>query len=262
MPNPRTDSPRRLAEALEPLVPRSSIRAVSMLQNVSKALVEVSAAKYLGRGAAAKQQIASHRASKIVPGLGIQVEVHGEPPADENGPTLVLTNHRSYLDIPVLLSLYPTSFLAKQEVRKWPLFGKIAEDIGTVFVERDKRSSRKQALASVAEQLRDNTRLTAFPEGTTFQGPLHAPLRHGLFHLAADANLKIKLGVLNWMPQEAAWIGDDTFVTHFSRTMKHRTLFVEVVFGPTLQGNDGSELHAETTQWMTEQLSRLNREKP
>src|SRR6185503_19627542 len=85
--------------------------------------------------------------------LGIQVNVQGTP--SSQGSLLLVGNHISYVDIPLLMStVINSSFVAKQELRFWPVFGAAAKRIDTVFVQRNSGASRKSARRSVAEALR------------------------------------------------------------------------------------------------------------
>src|SRR5262249_50397105 len=112
--------------------------------------------------------------------LGIKIVVYGAPSAQS--PVLFLSNHTSYLDIPVLGSILPASFVAKSEVASWPFFGFLAKVQNTVFVERrpvraaEKRSQLEQHLAKQHD-------LILFPEGTSSAGLTVLPFKSTLFHI-------------------------------------------------------------------------------
>jgi hypothetical protein len=65
---------------------------------------------------------------------GIKVQVRGK--RSDVTPTLFVCNHVSYLDIEVMGSLVPTSFVAKAEVATWPFFSTLAKAQRTIFIER------------------------------------------------------------------------------------------------------------------------------
>ncbi len=83
--------------------------------------------------------------------LGVRVTVHGPPVAGQGG--LLVANHVSWLDIPVLSSILPVSFVAKAEVAGWGMVGTLARLQRTVFVDRTRRSATAPAISAVAERL-------------------------------------------------------------------------------------------------------------
>ncbi|MGF1608127.1 MAG: lysophospholipid acyltransferase family protein [Kiloniellales bacterium] len=114
--------------------------------------------------------------------LGIQVERRGR--RSRVMPTLYVSNHTSYLDITVLGSLIPGSFVAKAEVARWPLFGWLAKLQRTVFIER--RASRTgDHRSAITERLEQGDNLILFPEGTSDDGNRVLPFKSGLLAAAA-----------------------------------------------------------------------------
>lgn len=101
---------------------------------------------------------------------------------------LLFPNHVSYLDIFVLLCVTPTRFLAKAEIRRWPLIGWAATAVGCVYVERGDQASRHRARAAVA-QADHFPPITIFPEGTRGPGKALLPFRYGAFEIAAHGRI-------------------------------------------------------------------------
>lgn len=116
--------------------------------------------------------------------LGIKVVVKGEL-ADER-PLLLISNHTSYLDIPILSTVGALSFVAKSEVAKWPFFGLLAKLQRTVFVDRRRASTVKQR-DSIGERLGEGGRLVLFAEGTSSDGNRVLPFKSALFSVAEQA---------------------------------------------------------------------------
>jgi 1-acyl-sn-glycerol-3-phosphate acyltransferase len=113
--------------------------------------------------------------------LAFRVELHGE--MSHHKPTLFVCNHTSYLDIPVLGSVLPGSFVAKAEVRSWPLFGLLARLQNTVFVQR--RASRTAVHRDeMVERLEGGDNLILFPEGTSNDGNRVLPFKSAFFGVA------------------------------------------------------------------------------
>jgi 1-acyl-sn-glycerol-3-phosphate acyltransferase len=110
--------------------------------------------------------------------LGFDVRRIGEPVAAR--PVLFASNHVSYADITVLGSLIAGSFVAKNEVAGWPLFGQLAKLQRSVFVDRQVRSTAQQRDA-IAERLAAGDALILFPEGTSADGNFILPFKSALF---------------------------------------------------------------------------------
>ena len=113
--------------------------------------------------------------------LGLRVRPIGAP--SDSRPVLFAANHVSYLDITVLGSLLPASFVAKHEVRRWPLFGWLARLQRSVFVDRQVRSTAQQR-DSIARRLAAREALILFPEGTSGDGNRILPFKSALFSVA------------------------------------------------------------------------------
>ena len=113
--------------------------------------------------------------------LAFRIEQHGKISRDV--PTLFVSNHTSYLDISVLGSIFPISFIAKAEVQNWPLFGLLARLQNTVFVER--RISRTvQHTDEIHKRLENGDNLILFPEGTSNDGNRVLPFKSSFFGVA------------------------------------------------------------------------------
>lgn len=100
--------------------------------------------------------------------LGIRVTTIGAP--SEDGPTLLVANHASYIDIPIIGSYGKMSFIAKSEVEDWPVMGFLCKLQRTVFVERGRRSRTLHHRNLIQERLLAGDRLILFPEGTSSDG--------------------------------------------------------------------------------------------
>lgn len=109
--------------------------------------------------------------------IGTRVRIEGEPPAQG---ALIAANHSSWLDIIVLGSLTPASFVAKREVRQWPLFGLIARLGRTIFVDRDNRRAVRTPFAEIRKRLQAGETIILFPEGTSSDGNRVLPFRSAL----------------------------------------------------------------------------------
>lgn len=114
--------------------------------------------------------------------LGVRVEFYGS--LIKEGPALYVTNHTSWLDIPILSAIAPVSFVAKREVRNWPFFGLLAQLQRSVFIERGKRSQTEAQRERILARLADGDILVLFPEGTSSDGNRVLPFNSALFSVA------------------------------------------------------------------------------
>jgi lyso-ornithine lipid O-acyltransferase len=175
--------------------------------------------------------------------LGIRINVVGQRSAVT--PTLYIANHSSYLDIPVLGTLVPGSFIAKSEVGSWPLFGLLAKLQRTVFVDRAARTKTHEQRDSIAGRLQAGGNLVLFPEGTSSDGNRTLPFKTALFSVAStrigDSQLTVQpvsiaATHLDGMPlghhwrSLYAWFGDMELPPHLWRLVQAGKLDVTVEF--------------------------------
>ncbi|MGE4408562.1 lysophospholipid acyltransferase family protein, partial [Pseudomonas sp.] len=113
-----------------------------------------------------KQRLTRWFLACLANALPFRVRVIGELPAQ---PMLWVANHVSWCDIPLLGMLLPISFLAKAEVRGWPVLGWLAQQAGTLFIRRG-AGDAAQVNRQLARHLEQGRHLLIFPEGTSTDG--------------------------------------------------------------------------------------------
>ena len=163
--------------------------------------------------------------------IGVPVVAEGDPPLDG----LVVSNHLSYLDVLAYASLMPCVFVAKQEVRGWPVFGRFATMAGTIFVDRNRHSSNGGATAAMVEALASGVPVVLFPEGTSSDGESVLPFRSGFFEPAIRAGAALTAAAIGYASSTAeesglAYYGDDVFGSHLLRTMGQANVEARVIF--------------------------------
>lgn len=181
---------------------------------------------------------------------GIRVEVEGELSASR--PLLLVSNHCSYLDVPVLGSLIPLRFTPKQEVRGWPLIGYLCEMASCIFIDRrrGKTSTNRENLLKV---LRQGTIISLFPEGTTNDGSAPLPFKSSFLSLAEENMNGMPLQVQPIAVQyfrcdgemlsrvemdKVAWYGDAEFVPHLWEYFKSDGVLVRLQYHPPVTMED------------------------
>jgi len=120
--------------------------------------------------------------------LGIRLEAGGVLP--ECG-VLVVANHVSWIDIFVINALRACAFVCKDDVRHWPVIGWLTARTETIFIQRGSRSAARRTAEEVAEALRQDGAIVAFPEGTTTNGTELLPFRPAMLQAAIDAQVPL-----------------------------------------------------------------------
>lgn len=96
-----------------------------------------------------------------------KVEIEGKDKIPKNGPYVIVSNHQSYFDIPLIFGyVYPSGFVAKIELRKTPIIGKYIEKLDSVLINRKDPKSGAASLRKFAKNLKNGSIITIFPEGT------------------------------------------------------------------------------------------------
>ncbi len=178
--------------------------------------------------------------------MGIRITVTGTPATDR--PLLLLSNHNSWLDIPILASVAPVSFIAKQEVAGWPVVGFLARAQRTVFVDRNRRHATGAQADAVAGRLSKGDIMVLFAEGTSSDGNKVLPFRSALVGAAqraiADGGVATVQPVAIAYPRMlglplgrqhrplVAWYGGTDLLPHLKRILSEGGVDVNVVFGP------------------------------
>ena len=187
-----------------------------------------------GRMSVAEQHSAVQQwAQGVLRIMGIELQVHGRAHA---GPVLLVANHISWLDIVVMLAAQYCRFVAKSELKAWPLVGPLATAAGTLYIERASSRDALRVVHHMAERLQVGDVLAVFPEGTTGDGvhvlPFHANLLQAAIAAQAPAQaVGLRFVDAGGQPSFApCYIGDDTFLGSVWRTLCARGLVVHVAF--------------------------------
>ncbi|XMN11317.1 lysophospholipid acyltransferase family protein [Streptomyces griseobrunneus] len=161
-------------------------------------------------------------------GVRVTVRVHPYAPGSEG--ELVVANHISWLDIPLVASVLPGRMLAKSEVGGWPLLGRLAGLGGTLFVDRDRLRELPGAVGTVAAALRAGSRVVAFPEGSTWCGRGSGGVfRPAVFQAAIDAEVSVRPVRITYGTAGAvAFVGDDPLAASLWRVVRAAGLTAEV----------------------------------
>lgn len=136
--------------------------------------------------------------------LGVHVNAHGE--TLQRG-CMLIANHISWLDIFVINALVPAAFVAKAEVRAWPLIGWLAAKNDTVFLRRGSRGHARLIGQEIARILDDDRNVTIFPEGTTSDGRSVLHFHAALLQPAIDAGRPVQALALRYRNPDGSYCG-------------------------------------------------------
>lgn len=164
--------------------------------------------------------------------FAVEPEPLNVPPKLAGRGRLIVSNHRSALDIGVLLRTFGGRMVSKADLSGWPVIGPAARSVGTVFVERGDAKSGASAIREIRELLRAGQTVIIFPEGTTFAGDEVRPFQAGSFLSATNTGAEIlPVGLAYEEGSEAAFVGE-TFPQHLARmAAASRSTRVRVAIG-------------------------------
>jgi len=167
--------------------------------------------------------------------LNIKLYCNGKPPGIETQRVLFAANHVSWLDICVLLAASPTRFVAKAEIRNWPVIGLLSHNVGTLFIKRAKRSDTMRINQQINDVLTTGDRVTIFPEGTTSDGTILRHFHASLLQSAATVGVQLYPVAIRYrntegkICKEAAYI-DSSLLSSLRQILSQTRIDVDVTF--------------------------------
>lgn len=193
--------------------------------------------------------------------FNIEIQVHGEIPRE---PALWVSNHISWLDVAVLGSGARVFFLAKAEIEKWPLLGKLAKGGGTLFIKRGSGDSVK-IREQMTEFLKQDSPVLFFPEATTSDGTRIKKVHGRLLGAAIEARRPVQVCLICYVNQQgeldtvAPFIGDTTFAKHVQNVLEMPNVIAHLMALSAIDstGHSVESLTEEVQSKMIEGLAQL-----
>lgn len=204
--------------------------------------------------------------------VGLRINVHGA--IDSRRPLLIAANHSSWKDIMVLGAIADVVFIAKSDVRSWPVFGALAKMQKSIFVEREQKRRAGDQVNEIAARLADGEIVVLFPEGTTSDGNRLLEVKSSLFGAAASAVPHSPSGVVHVQPVAiaytrihgvamgryhrpiASWPGDIGLLPHLLGVLKAGALDVDVHFGSAVD-YDATSKRKEVSAVVEHRIRRM-----
>jgi 1-acyl-sn-glycerol-3-phosphate acyltransferase len=177
--------------------------------------------------------------------LRVSVRVHGDI---RTGAVLYCANHVSWLDIPCLRAIVDAAFIAKSEVRRWPLVGGLAARAGTLFLRRGNHDVTSQVANQMTWLLTANRPVIVFPEGTSTDGSTVLRFHARLYQAASRIDGHVQAVAIRYpraagINLEVPFVGDDDLAGHLWRLLGEESIEAELHFCAPL-ATEGRERRA------------------
>ena len=182
------------------------------------------------------QRLKAYWARRLLQLLGVELRFTGKIPAGG----LLVANHTSWLDIFVISAAHPSTFVAKSEIRRWPMLGWLAKQIGTLFIERSRRHHAGHIAHEMASRLARGETIAVFPEGTTSDGRDVLPFHAALFQPAISAARPVTALSIRYRDRSgtstdaASYTGDTTLGESLRRILSVPGIVAELHVLPAL----------------------------
>ncbi len=183
-------------------------------------------------------------AQSLLDMLGVQLHVHGEPPGGSGAPTMLLANHVSWLDIYAINAALPVRFVAKSEIRSWPVIGWLSAKTGTLFIERARRRDTLRIGSEIVNAMQHGDVVAVFPEGTTTDGSRVLRFHSSLLQPALQAAAHVYPTALRYQREdgslctEAAYDGDKSLWQSLQLVVAQPVIHAHVWLLPALPAAD------------------------
>ena len=188
-----------------------------------------------------RHELAVRWAQDLLAILAIRVRCEGRHPPHGRTGAMIAANHVSWVDIFAIASVRHTRFIAKSEIRDWPLAGWLAEKSGTIFIRRARRHDTARINALVHDALAGGECVGLFPEGTTTEGDRLLKFHSSLFEAAVANRARIHpLAVRYESPdgaplRELAYAGDLSFAQSLGLVIRTRESVARLAFAEPIE---------------------------
>jgi 1-acyl-sn-glycerol-3-phosphate acyltransferase len=192
-----------------------------------------------------------------------RVEVHIEhDTATASAPrALIVANHVSWLDIFVINSLHSCRFVAKSDIRDWPLIGWLCDKAGTIFISRGRVRDVRRIYQGLVSSLHAGEHVAFFPEGTTAPQGTLLPFHANLFEAAIEAQVPVQPYALQYLNADGQvhravdFIGDMTFAQSMMAILKAQGIRARLTILPII-ATDGTPHRRELADTARASIAR------
>lgn len=191
--------------------------------------------------ARARRRLVQWWSGKLLRILNVSTRVEGRAPRTRDAAAMMVANHVSWVDVFLVSSVRPTRFIAKSEIRDWPVAGWIAERAGTIFIRRARRHDTARINQQVHEALAKGDCVGLFPEGTTTEGDRLLKFHTSLFEPAlANAARLHPLAIRYEHPdgtpcRAMAYAGELSFMQSLALIIRQRSVVARIAFAEAIE---------------------------
>ena len=194
--------------------------------------------------------------------LSIRLRLSGTLPDAKDQPIMLVANHVSWLDVYSLNTVCPSRFVAKSEIRSWPLLGWLSRNVGTLFIKRTKITDIVRINKDIGNALTTGDFVAVFPEGTTSDGTTVKHFHGSLLQsaVAVEASLcpvAIRYHDASGEISKAAVYVNVSLFDSLKKILQQPWIEVELIFSDPVnsRGKNRRELARTTQQVITNALS-------
>ena len=216
------------------------IRWVRLFTHVGVGMVAVGAI-YPRVSAQRRAIITGWWARKLLRILNILLSIHGARPLEDARNLIVAANHISWVDIFVINATHPSRFIAKAEIRDWPIAGWLSDKAGTIFIRRTRRSDTAKINETMHNVLAEGATIGFFPEGTTTSGDKLLKFHSSLFEPAVANTATIAPAAIRYRASDGepsaavAFIGELSFAESIAMIISEKSMIAEITFAPQIE---------------------------
>ncbi len=233
-------------------IPVRLYRAVSVVLHLFAGILEVMLF-FPFYGKSRRNRAVGRWSARLLAVLNVLPSLRGSPPVVADRAAVLVANHVSWLDIQLIHSVWQVRFVAKSEVRRWPLIGWLSAHTGTLFIERGKGRHAARINQSIQAAFRDGDAVGVFPEGTTTDGTELTRFHASLLQPAVDQRALVYPVALRYLDEagniniNASYVGDETLTESLRLIFAEKAIRAELIFLPPIDtvGKTRRELAAQ-----------------
>jgi 1-acyl-sn-glycerol-3-phosphate acyltransferase len=211
-----------------------------------------------------RQRVIGTWSAHVLHILKVRLIVTGMLPTVDERAMLFVANHVSWLDIWAINAVRTVRFIAKAELRAWPVIGWLSQQAGTIFIRRARRHDTSRVSVAGAEALRGGDCVCVFPEGTTTDGTCIYPFKSSLLQSAVEAQAPVWPVALRYVRDDGsantavAYAGDTTMKQSLWSILGQHEIFAHLTFAQPIQpeGRNRRQL-AQAAEEVISSLARL-----
>jgi 1-acyl-sn-glycerol-3-phosphate acyltransferase len=203
-----------------------------------------------------KKRAVRRWSARLLAILNVVPRIHGSPPRRKDRSAVLVANHVSWLDIQLIHSVWQVRFVAKSEVRRWPIIGWLSACAGTLFVERSRSRHAAHINRDIHAAFERGDAVGVFPEGTTSEGTHLHRFHASLLQPAVDEHALVYPVALRYLGRDgkicvgASYVGETSLLESISTILAEKKIVAELFFLPAIdaEGKTRRQIAAETRE--------------